>query len=309
MTTLTNRTQYNKYIKIFKGNTFINQTKKVPSHSNQNQKAITFDLDETLGSFEDLYILWCCIIENTNYIMNQNEQKMFNDLLDIYPEFLRYGILNILDYLYHKKLSGKCSKIFLYTNNQCFGKDNLKWLNYIVSYFDEKINTEKREQPLFDQIIGAFKIGNQILEKCRTTQNKTYGDLIKCTILPKTTEICFLDNTYYNKMLNDRVYYIQPKSYNHSLSVDEIIKRFLEHTVKWGVLHHNFQHILLSYFSEKKRSFISSSSNPNIDVIVSQKIMYHLKEFFLLSCKQNHKTKKISLRIGHFTRKMRTKPV
>jgi hypothetical protein len=38
---------------------------------------------------------------------------------------------------------------------------------------------------------------------------------------------------------------------------------------------------------------------------VSQKIMYHLKEYFLLSTKQP-KTKKISWTLGRFTRKKRS---
>jgi hypothetical protein len=38
------------------------------------------------------------------------------------------------------------------------------------------------------------------------------------------------------------------------------------------------------------------------DFIVSQKIMYHLKEFFLLTTKKQ-KTRKVGIRLGRFTRK------
>jgi hypothetical protein len=49
-----------------------------------------------------------------------------------------------------------------------------------------------------------------------------------------------------------------------------------------------------------------SVKNSQINLIVSQKIMYYLKEFFLLTTKTKiHKTKKISLGLGHFTRKIR----
>jgi hypothetical protein len=74
------------------------------------QKVITFDLDETLGSFGDLYILWDGLqmyIKNNTEPNNEEEnpnESMFYMLMDLYPEFLRYGILNILDFLYHKKL-------------------------------------------------------------------------------------------------------------------------------------------------------------------------------------------------------------
>ena len=45
-------------------------------------------------------------------------------------------------------------------------------------------------------------------------------------MMPKNTEICFIDNTYYNEMLDDNVYYIQTLSYNHNLSKDIIIRDF-----------------------------------------------------------------------------------
>jgi hypothetical protein len=44
-----------------------------------------------------------------------------------------------------------------------------------------------------------------------------------------------------------------------------------------------------------------------VDIVVSQKIMYHLKEFFLLTTKEKKsKTKKIVVQLGRFTRKLRT---
>lgn len=291
-------------INIYKGNAFLSYKQSYAMHVRKhikkiNQKVITFDLDETLGSFGELYILWQCIsmhFENSKNIMNMD--LLFRKVLDLYPEFLRHGILNILGYLYNKKLSGECSKVFLYTNNQCYGEDNSKWLSFIIGYIHYKICSQ--EMILFDKIICAFKINNQIIEPSRTTHNKTYSDFIRCSLLPKSAEICFIDNTYYNKMLNDRVYYIQPRSYYHNLSKNEIIGRLY----KGLELQSSDVSNIIDLFSKK---YIGSPKmiNISIDIMVSQKIMYHLKEFFLLSTK-GKKTKKIIIRIGRFTRKLRT---
>ena len=70
------------------------------SNNTKYEKVFAFDLDETLGCFFDLIALWNIMIESDS---KKKTQQNFNSLLDIYPEFLRYGILTILEYLYHKK--------------------------------------------------------------------------------------------------------------------------------------------------------------------------------------------------------------
>lgn len=285
-------------IHIYKGKAFIMPYKK--KYKESSKKVITFDLDETLGSFGELYILWKAICEYYK-TMNQihDMDNMFHKLLDLYPEFLRHGILNILGYLYNKKISGECSKVFLYTNNQCYGTDNSKWLSFLIGYFHTKICSQNIL--LFDKIICAFKINNQLMEPMRTTYNKTYNDFIRCSLLPKSAEICFIDNTYYQKMLNDRVYYIQPRSYYHMLSKEDIMERIVQ---QWTSPPLDY-----SFIKDKFSKYSVGSQNSNrlsVDIMVSQKIMYHLKEFFLLSTK-GKKTKKIIVRLGRFTRKSRTK--
>jgi hypothetical protein len=286
-------------VKIYKGKDFIMNNYKKSREKKRVEKVITFDLDETLGSFGELYILWESMVmffKVNNKIYDTT--TIFNKLLDLYPEFLRHGILNILTYLYKKKLSGECSKVFLYTNNQCYGSENSKWLSLIIGYIHTKICSP--EMVLFDKIICAFKINNQIIEPSRTTHNKTYSDFIRCSLLPKTAQICFIDNTYYNKMLHDRVFYIQPRSYYHMLSKDEIIDRLKKN---WTVpsLEYSF---INNWFSEYYIGSPITTTNMS-NILVSQKIMYHLKEFFLYSTR-GKKTKKIVIRLGRFTRKLRT---
>jgi hypothetical protein len=283
-------------IQIYKGKAFVMPYKKIKT---QSKKVITFDLDETIGSFGELYILWEAITDYYKKIEKIHDMDtIFYNLLDLYPEFLRHGILNILRYLYNKKLSGECSKVFLYTNNQCYGLDNSKWLSFLIGYIHSKICSQNIV--LFDKIICAFKINNQIMEPMRTTHNKTYSDFIRCSLLPKSAEICFIDNTYYQKMLNDRVYYIQPRSYYHMLSKEIILDRLVN---QWKTPELDFYFIRdrFSKYSIGSRFY----SNQSVDIMVSQKIMYHLKEFFLLSTK-GKKTKKMLIRLGKFTRKSRT---
>ena len=185
-------------------------------------KVLVFDLDETLGSFSELQWIWNAMI-HLHPRTKANEKSILKTLIDIYPEFLRPGILHILEYIAHKKKKGECIAIFLYTNNQ----QPAPWTEYIVDYFNQYIEEKTNLRPFFDQIIQAFKIGQEKVEWMRTSHDKSYDDFIKCTILPKQTEICFVDNTYFQSMVHPKVYYIQPKSYQHSLSPQDIIHRFI----------------------------------------------------------------------------------
>lgn len=326
-----------KYIKIYKGRSFVFSPNKIDSNKKICNKCIVFDLDETIGSFGDLYILWSVIEgimkkilsgkENEKDKDKDNSSPLFNNILDLYPEFFRYGILNILEFLYHKKISGECSQIFIYTNNQCCNTlyKNVSWVQMICDYIGKKIHTRvyhtieldrTSEIKLFDKIIGAFKIGGKIVEFSRTSNNKNLKDLFKCAIIPKNTEICFIDNTYYSGMTGDRVYYIKPRSYIHSLSRSTIIDRFLYSGLSLffpGSLTNLKQELQngFSQYSYKdcKNENNSTGSNGLIDIIesdllISQRLMYYLKEFFYLSSRNyKKKTRKFVVNMGKYTRK------
>jgi hypothetical protein len=128
-------------------------------------------------------------------------------------------------------------------------------------------------------VIGAFKIGNIPFEISRTTNKKTYSDLIHCTMLPKNTEYCFIDDTEYNKMKHDKIYYIRPKAYIHSLCVQEIIERWQN---TFSSRYATLPSYWYSWFALHNRSGYLQE-NHNIHKQVSEKLMYHIREFFLLS--------------------------
>jgi len=280
------------YIQIYKGNHYSKPRLKA-SH-----RVIVFDLDETLGSFTDLEILWSGV--STLSGNNHSPLIKFNELLDLYPEFLRCGIITILEYLYQKKKTGECHKLFIYTNNQC----SVLWTTMISEYFDTKLNTETK---LFDTIIHAFKINNEPVELKRTRHSKTHSDFITCTLLPKTTEICFLDNTYYNDMCDERIYYIQPFSYYHHLSTQKIIDRFINYyntNNNNNIIDFNY---LKNMFLKKniwtnEINTIELSRLIDLDIYVTRKLMYHIRYFFLTTRSIN-RTRKIKYVIGRLTRK------
>ena len=241
-------------------------------NNTKHDKVLAFDLDETLGGFSDLVSLWHIMTIGRESIKTQ---KNFNALLDTYPEFLRYGILTILEYLYHKKKQGLCSKLYLYTNNRY----SPEIPRYIAKYFDYKLGIysdmeNMAKTHLFDHVICAFKIGNRVIETCRTSHRKLYSDFIRCTLLPRTTEICFMDDIYHPGMNHSKIYYIQPKEYQHSVNKVELIDRacrFMPDIYK----REHLERVYAKYHN--------NWLNNEVHIQVSQKIMYHIKEFFHLS--------------------------
>ena len=259
-------------------------------------KIVVFDLDETLGYFIEYGIFWELL--NKKYKLSQEN---FNEILDLYPEFLRPNIINILNYLKQRKESKCCHKMMIYTNNQ----GPTKWAQQIISYFESKINYK-----LFDQIIGAFKINGKQIEICRTSHNKSHTDLIKCTKIPLNTEICFLDNNFYPEMTNDNVYYINVKSYYYDLSLDEIMLRFINSELGNKLINKNEQSEFIdSIITEfKKYNFTYKKKDEDdydIDKILSKQIMIHLKLFFFkVKNNKGNKSKKKYKVISNFSYKL-----
>jgi|TARA_B110000093_G_scaffold137669_1_gene147625 hypothetical protein len=251
------------------------------------EKVIVFDLDETLGCFGDLFILWSGIKNICPHF------ERFDELFDLYPEFLRYGIITILEYLYKKKIQKECHKLVVYTNNQCTGD----WVKHVTKYIEQRVHTQFSEQQdkskkhekhetLFDQLICAFRINNQPIEIKRTTHRKTMSDLLSCTLLMRDVEICFVDDVEHNEMKTSRVYYICPLPYYHNLTAEQIVNRFINSelfsSIRWKNTLLFSKDFWVSWFSSYKRAFKHkrmSYSNLRDDLIVSKNLMTHLQQF------------------------------
>jgi hypothetical protein len=243
-------------------------------------KVVVFDLDETLGYFTQYSIFWDSL---SNYLKNKNKNKLtqsdFNQILDLFPEFLRPNIINILTYLKNKKNSNCCHKMMIYTNNS----GPREWAQHLISYFENKINYK-----LVDQIIAAFKINGKRIEICRTTQDKTHKDLIKCTKIPIDAEICFMDDTFFPEMAHNNIYYINIKPYRYDLSFEYMLEKFLESEIGKKIIENETD--LNTFMIEniklyKYKVIVKNGKEYEVDKVLGKHIISHLQAFF------NHSTK------------------
>ena len=238
-------------------------------------KIVVFDLDETLGYFTEFGMFWDSLAQ---YIKSQSLETLtqddFNKTLDLFPEFLRPNIINILSYLKTKKESLCCHKMMIYTNNN----GPSEWAHNIVGYFDQKINYK-----LIDQIIAAFKINGKQVEICRTTHNKTHADFIRCTKLPTNAEICFLDDTFHPGMTNENIYYINLKPYYHDIHFNEMIKRFIHSEIGKRLIDDSsdFEISMNEFFKPYNYKCLDKDQKEyEVDEIVGKHIITHLQTFF-----------------------------
>ena len=260
-----------------------------------SNKVVVFDLDETLGFFLELGMFWDAV---TTYIgqnnIRINPQQLFGQVLDIFPEFLRPNIFTLLKYLKRKKQYGVCKGVMIYTNNQ----GPKEWGQYIKNYLNEKI-----EYTLFDQIIGAFKVTGKTIEVCRTTNDKTRDDFMRCTKLPENTEICFLDDTYHPDMVADNIYYIKLNPYTHHISFSVMIQRFINSNI---IETPHFKEFAESYLKKYNYSYTyieKSKADYEMDKIVSKKTMILLQEFFKQVAKT--KTRRVKHKVSKRNRTMK----
>ena len=174
-------------------------------------KVVAFDLDETLGCFTEIGIFWDAL---ENFYGHNLFPNKFHEVLDIFPEFFRPDIFKILDYIHTKRT---CRKLFIYTNNQ--GDKN--WLHMLTSYIDKKLGYK-----VFNQVVAAYKVNGKQIEAKRTSHEKILSDLIRCTDIPPTSEVCFIDDLYHPLMDKDTVSYLNIKPYHFSLPYDEMARRY-----------------------------------------------------------------------------------
>ena len=196
---------------------------------NKKGKYIVFDVDETLGYFSQLGSFIDAISLYNKYFSGSAYER-FNEILDLFPEFVRPKMIETLKYIHEKKVSGTCSGLFIYTNNQ--GPSS--WVQHIAKYFDYKVGNVERNNindnnyTLFDKIIAAYMINGKIVEPGRTSQNKTYDDLLRITGISPHSEVCFVDDLNHPDMRHENVLYLNVKPYVKTLSTDEMIRRYLK---------------------------------------------------------------------------------
>ena len=140
-----------------------------------------------------------------------------------------------------------------------------------------------------------MKINGKKIEVCRTSHDKTYSDLVKCTKIPSNSEVCFLDDNFFSGMSNDNVYYINIKPYVHNLKFNDMIERFIKSEIGKELIKENetdkFTNIMTQDFKAYNLNFVNKNDKEyDIDKILGKQIMSHLQIFFNKSLK--NKTKK-----------------
>lgn len=177
-------------------------------------KVIVFDLDETIGNFEQLGIIWDILESETTKL---TKPQTF-DILDKFPKLLRPGLISLLSTL--KKDYKIQTAIF--TNNRA----PPKWVYMFSEYLSYKIGTRA-----FNKIVKSWKIDGEIIEPCRTSHKKKYSDFLHCTHYPKGTKLCFLDDRYHEYMDHRNVYYIHVKPYVYHYPFSVMIHKLLSSNV------------------------------------------------------------------------------
>ena len=150
----------------------------------------------------------------------------------------------------------------------------------------------------------AFKVNGKRVELCRTTQDKTHKDFIKCTKLPLNSEICFLDDAIHSEMINDNIYYINLKPYYYDLQINTMISKFKNSIIGKKIIINEevFEEIMKNEF--KKYNYTCLDKNLNeyeVDKVLGKQIMVHLHEFFNKSVK--NKTRKFLIKKNKTKRK------
>tara|TARA_B100000795_G_scaffold269766_3_gene260300 strand:- start:7066 stop:7782 length:717 start_codon:yes stop_codon:yes gene_type:complete len=224
-------------------------------------KVVVFDLDETIGHFVQVSELDYKIRKSSGKDISKDE---FYKILDMFPNVFRPNMLNIFKYLSKIKKKEKI-KIMIYTNNTgC-----RMWVNRIKSYIEKQIGHK-----IFDRVICAWKYDNKILEKNRTGYDKKYLDLLRCGHLKKKDKIIFLDDSFYEKMMNPNLTYL--------------------HVIPY---HYEYNNIYNKYVSSQKDIYTKKLKNKKM-IRSGKKIERHIKRFIENSNKKtknkrkNKKTKK-----------------
>jgi len=238
-----------------------------------SKKIVVFDFDETLGSFSQLYLLWISIIKILNIGNNEKKIILFQ-LLDLFPDFFRPSIIDILKYVLINKKNNNCKEVIIYTNNN----GPVEWCNYIIEYLNKKTNKKRN---VIDKIIKAFIVDGKKREILRTSTDKSMTDLIKYTKYSKNLKICFIDDQEHKNMINDNVYYINVLPYNFNMSFKKMAEIYYENILNDTIISKSdFVSKVLNLNSNYVSKIKENDDVLNIQPIISKQILTYLDNFF-----------------------------
>jgi len=233
-------------------------------------KFIVFDLDETLGYFKQLYYIFSILKKiNSSFSITQT---IFNRVLDLYPEFLRPDIVDILLYLKHQKQFNRNTYLIIYTNNT-----HHNWTKYIISYIEYRIENPN----FFDRTIISSK-----KEVCRQHQKKHLDDLFRCIDYSANSPICYIDNEFHPGMRSKQTYYCKLDGYVNNISntmiADRLYSSGVVEDIIPGVQYEVFNNIYLHYCSNLYAGVLSEAEYKH-ERRTTQELMLRIRIFFMNS--------------------------
>jgi len=257
------------------------------------RKIAVFDMDETLGVFSEfgefIHILTTILNAKRGYGSDYSDSsgsedgesespgvalinKYFTQIMDLYPELLRPKILDVMRFLSRMKRVKRCSNVMIYTNNT----GPISWTNNIKNFFNAKARYE-----VFDKVIGAFRRPNgEIVEVKRTTHDKTYADLVRCTNMMGKFEVFFIDDRKHPGMHAENVYVIRVKPYSRHIPMQVFISRFknsrIFHSLDFKT--EDFDKYLVRATNERGRQY--TDEEREVDDVIGTTILEKLREFF-----------------------------
>lgn len=163
-----------------------------------SEKIIIFDLDHTLGFFEQLI-----------HMMNHCRHTC-HELLCMFPEMFRPLLLDFFKTLVLYKKTGKIKSVILYSNN-----NNGLFVNMIMDYIHDFL-----EYTLFDYVIT-------LEHPLRKSKQKDYHELLLMTrdTIHESSMLCFIDDKIHPLMNIKNVCYIKCEGYNHVVKHSVVIGR------------------------------------------------------------------------------------
>ena len=250
---------------------------------------IIFDFDETIGQFIQLGHFYKGLVKYFNKIPTKYE---FYTLLNKCDKYFRPNMFEILNYIKKYKISNDKLKVIIYTNNQG-GKP---WVSKIKDFMELKI-----EYNLFDRIIGPHKIKEELYEILRSSEKKSYDDLVKIIDCNDKEDILFIDDCFYKDMIKDNVVYLLVKPYKYSYNTNELIDIYLTYNkINDTNRFTNYMTQFMSLFNNKK----SKTYITNEDIETSNDILTKIKDFLFES--KNNKSHKKTIKIRKYKTKNRT---
>lgn len=250
-----------------------------------NKKIIVFDLDETIGHFEQISIFLNGI---QNIVQGNVSDKYIMTLLDIWPNIFRYKIFDVFKLIKKEKIKNNSIKVAIYTNNM--GPRN--WTILIKNYIENKLKFK-----LFDYTITAYRPKEKT--NFRTTHEKTYQDLMRSVKCSKKADVLFFDDVYHRFMTNKKVNYVELIPYKYSVSNNKLINDYIKsrhNKLVKGTDIKPFKDIMFKYLnSSSEDPYIIKSSTKKDNVKQFKLMVKNVKKFL------NIKDKKINKK---YTRKL-----